>query len=257
MNGAYDVGAVSLRAQQRALDTLANNIANVNTPTFKRSDMRFTEIMARQSQATSQIEEIARNEAPSSGGVRMVARDMIFVQGDLQTTSNRLDLAIDGNGFIELLGPTGQPLLWRGGALSINEDGLLSSADGMALRSLITIPDDATDINIAANGLVSALTSTGEVIELGEISLTRVDSESAVERLDSGLFTANIDARLIDGKPGEDGLGILAQGAIEGSNVELTEEMVQLLVVQRAYAANAQIIQAADQIATIVNNMTR
>lgn len=257
MSGAFDVGAVALKTQQRALDTIANNIANVNTPTFKRSDLRFSEIMATQAEVSSRVEEIAQSENVPSGGVRMVPRDMIFIQGEMQATGNRLDLAINGRGFIELLGPSGQSLLWRGGALNINQDGLLSSADGMALRALITVPDDATDIQISAEGIVSALTANDEIIELGQISLVRVESESTVERLDSGLFRADIDARLTDSRPGEDGLGTLVQGSIEGSNVELSAEMVQLLIVQRAYAANAQIIQAADQISTIMNNLTR
>lgn len=256
MNGAFEVGAVSLRAQQRALDTIANNIANVNTPAFKRSDIRFSEVIANQASPLSTDMPLVL-DAPSSGGVRMSPREMLLTQGELHITGNKLDLAIDGTGYVELMGPAGQSFLWRGGTLKVNDDGLLAADNGLPLRSAITIPDDATNLQISPDGLVRADIAGSGTVELGQITLVKFDNEAAVERLDSGLFRADADIRLTEARPGEDGTGLLAQGSIENSNVELTTEMVDLLMVQRAYAASAQIVQAADQMAGLVNNLKR
>jgi len=257
MNGAFDIGAVALRAQQRALDTIANNVANVNTPTYKRVDSDFSEVMARQMQPASQTALLAARDFLATGGVRFTPREMIFNQGDIRMTGNRLDLAIEGAGFIELMGPDGQPLLWRGGTLKVLDDGLLASENGYALRANISIPDDATNLEIAADGTVKADLPESQGAELGQISLVQVSSGSDLERLDRGIYRPTESARLTDARPGEDGVGLLAQGRIEGSNVELSDEMVQLLTVQRAFAASAQIVQAADQLAGIANSLKR
>ncbi|MBP9233225.1 MAG: flagellar hook basal-body protein, partial [Hyphomonadaceae bacterium] len=151
-----DIGAVALRAQQRALDTIANNVANVNTPTYKRVDSSFSEVMGRQIQPASQTALLASRELLPAGGVRFSPQEMLFEQGELRVTGNRLDLAVDGAGFIELLGPDGQLLLWRGGRLQMLDDGLLASDSGHALRANISVPDDATNLTITAEGVVKA-----------------------------------------------------------------------------------------------------
>lgn len=257
MNGAMDIGAVSLRAQQRALDTIANNVANVNTPTYKRVDTTFSEVMGREIRPTSQTALLAARDMLPAGGVRFSPQEMLFDQGEIRATGDRLDLAIDGAGFIELLGPDGQLLLWRGGRLKVLDDGMLASDSGHALRANISIPDDATNLSISAEGIVRVDLPEGRGTELGQISLVRVGSSSDVERLDRGLYRPNEEARLTDARPGEDGAGLFAHERIEGSNVQLTEEMVELLTVQRAFAASAQIVQAADQLAGITNSLKR
>lgn len=256
MNGAFEVGAVSLRAQQQALVTIANNIANVNTPSFKRSEIRFSEVIANQASPLS-ADASAVIDRPSSGGVRMSPREMLLAQGELRTTGNKLDFAIDGAGYLELMGPAGQTFLWRGGTLKVNDDGLLAADNGLPLRTAITIPDDATNLQISADGLVRADVADSGTIELGQITLVKFDNEAMVERLDGGMFRPGEDMRTIEVRPGEDGAGLLVQGSIENSNVELTSQMVELLTVQRAYAASAQIVQAADQMAGLVNNLKR
>lgn len=257
MNGAMDIGAVALRAQQRALDTIANNVANVNTPTYKRVDGDFSEVMARQMQPISQTALLASHDFLPTGGVRFEPRERIFHQGDIRVTGNRLDLAIEGAGFIELMGPDGQLLLWRGGTLKVLDNGLLASNGGHALRSNITIPDDATNLEVMTDGTIKADVPESKGVELGQISLVRVASEQDLDRLDRSLYRPVEGARLIDAAPGEDGAGLFAQGKIESSNVDLSEEMVNLLTVQRAFAASAQIIQAADQLASITNSLKR
>lgn len=255
MNEAYEIGAAALRAEQRALETHANNVANINTPTFKRSENDFSEIVARTGNAGST--RTADTPTINASGVRVSQNQMLFEQGDLQVTNNPLDLAIDGRGFIELMGPRGETLLWRGGRLRVNSDGMLATATGIPLKTAISVPYDATQLTIDRDGVINAATSNGGSVEIGQISLVTIDNDSAVDRLDNGLFRLVRDAQVDDLIAGEEGGGILIQGALESSNVDLTREMVQMMIVQRAYAANAQIVQAADQLASITNNLKR
>jgi flagellar basal-body rod protein FlgG len=257
MNGAFAIGAAALRAEQQAMETHANNVANVNTPGFKKAQNRFTEVMAETSDAAIEARALAGRQGNGGGGVRVSQDHMLFDQGNLRPTGRALDLAIDGRGFIELLGARGQALLWRGGTLRVNEDGQLATATGIPLRTTIAVPLDAAALTIAADGVVTSQTSSGETIELGQIALVTIEHEGAVEQLDGGLLRLLPDASVTDVVAGEDGAGRFVQGSIEESNAELTEEMVQMMIVQRAYAANAQIVQAADQLASITNNLKR
>lgn len=255
MSDAFNVGAVGLQTQQQALDGIANNIANVNTPAFKRSQLRFADMVA--SRTDIEAAEAARLR-DTLAGVTLDAQFMINEQGELERTGQAMDLAIEGKGFIELMGPGGQTLLWRGGGLRINEDGLLATAGGLALRASITVPADAGALEIGSDGVVRATLPEGvDPVELGQIQLVRIDDASAVDRLDGGLYRLRDGAAPNEAQPGEDGAGTLVQGAIERSNVSLTNEMVRLMLVQRAYAANAQILQAADQMMGIANGLRR
>jgi flagellar basal-body rod protein FlgG len=257
MNGAFYIGAVGLDAQQRALDTIANNISNVNTAAFKRSGVRFSEMLAsRTDPATAGAGLDSGQVAPA--GVMADTLFMLNESGKLEPTGGAYDLAIDGQGFIEVMGPGGETLLWRGGSLKLGEDGLLSTLKGLPLKAAITVPDDSSAIEIAPDGVVRAkVGEAGEVVEIGQIMLVKVDDPAGLQRLDGGFYRSVEGARLLDAQPGEDGAGLLVQGSIEGSNVELTAEMVQLMLVQRAYAANAQIVQAADQLMGIANGLRR
>lgn len=257
MNGAFAIGAIGLDAQQRALDMIANNISNVNTPAFKRSAVRFSEILANGTDPDVVRADLGESQI-TTAGVRSQAIFMLNEQGRLQSTGRPMDLAISGQGFIELMGPSGQTLLWRGGTLRVNDDGQLASDAGLPFKSGIVIPTDATALTIGSDGIVRAQSGAdAPSIEIGQIMLVRVDDPASVERLDGGLYREAQGAQLLEGQPGEDGLGLLAQGSIESSAVELTSEMVQLLLVQRAYAANAQIVQAADQIMALANGLRR
>lgn len=257
MSDAFYVGAIGLQSQQRALDIIAGNLANLNTPAFKRSQVRFSDVLASRFDPDVPASNLADNSSDMAG-VSVDAVTMANETGPLQTTGQTLDFAIDGAGFVELMGPDGQTLLWRGGTLKIGDDGLLATAGGLTLKAAITVPDDATALTIGSDGIVRAMPSDGTApVELGQIEIVRVDDTAALTRLDGGLFRATEDARTTDAKPGEDGAGLLVQGAIERSNVDMTTEMVQLMLVQRAYGANAQVVQAADQLMSISNGLRR
>lgn len=260
MSDAFYVGAIGLHAQQQALDGIANNIANVNTPAFKRAQLRFADLVAARSEPRADSREVAIDQVRNlSTGVTLDSQFMLNEPGELTRTDQAMDIAISGRGFIEVMGPGGQSLLWRGGTLKINDDGLLATSQGLALRAAITIPSDATGITIGSDGIVRAMVSGGtESEELGQIQLVKLDDPSAVIRLDSGLYRLSDDAPMLtDAAAGEDGTGLFVQGAIEQSNVDLNGEMVRLMIVQRAYAANAQIVQAADQLMAIANGLRR
>ena len=256
MNGAFHVAAVGLDAQQRALDTIANNISNINTSTFKRSDVRFSEIMASRTDPGVARADFGRGLVGAAG----VVADPVFMvnePGKIEVTGRPYDLAVDGAGMIEVMGPGGQTLLWRGGTLKVNEDGLLATASGFALKAAINVPTDASEIEVGADGVVRAKVADAEAVDIGQIMLVKVDDPAVLTRLDGGIYAVVEGAQLVDAQPGEDGTGLLVQGGIERSNVELTTEMVQLMLVQRAYAANAQIVQAADQLMGIANGLRR
>lgn len=254
MSDAFSIAALAMRSQQQALEALANNIANVNTSGFKRARVRFSDL------ATQGAAEGASATAtvPSDAGVRFDTQLVIDQQGELQRTGRPMDIAIEGAGFIELMGPGGQTLLWRGGGLKVDADGLLATDGGLPLRAAVTIPADASALEVARDGTVRATLPDGtEPVELGRIELVRCDDPAALVRLDGGVYRMADDLRTVAADAGEDGVGLFVQGAVERSNVQLTDEMVQLMLVQRAYAANAQIVQAADQLMGIANGLRR
>ncbi|MEO1045911.1 MAG: flagellar hook-basal body protein [Pseudomonadota bacterium] len=257
MNGAFYIGSVGLDAQQRALDIIANNIANVNTSTFKRSDVRFAEIMSIRMQQPDAL-QLRDTATSAAGGVMASERFQLFSQGQIRPTGRATDLAIDGAGFIELLGAAGQTTLWRGGSLQINDEGFLTAENGMVLRDRIAVPDGVMAVQIASDGSVSAIMGNGEQpVPLGEIGLVTVSDAAQLERHDGGYYVPVEGARIDTGLAGENGNGLFVQGAVEGSNVELSEEMVEMMLVQRAFASNAQIVQAADQMMGIANSLRR
>lgn len=257
MNGAFYVGSIGLKAQERALDIVSNNIANINTPAFKRSDVRFSSVLA--SRNDPDVPTANAADLFSAAGVMAAAAPSVDEPGDLQATGHANDLAIKGRGFIELMGTGGQTLLWRGGTLKVGDDGMLAAADsGLQLKAAISVPADATAFTVGADGVVSAVTSTDAApVEIGKISLVTTDDSGGLTALSGGLYSVDNESRLREAAAGEDGAGTLVQGSIERSNVEMTGEMVQLMLVQRAYAANAQIVQAADQLMAIANGLRR
>ncbi|MEH0198326.1 flagellar hook-basal body protein [Caulobacter sp. CCNWLY153] len=248
MNGAFYIAATGLRAQQGALDVTANNIANLNTSGFKRASVRFSEMVA-SGQAT--VEGVQPSGVASSGAER------VFTQGDLRETGGSMDLAIRGDGFIELMAPSGRSVLWRGGALKVGEDGFLSAANGMSLRGMIAVPTGAQDLLISADGRVSAIFDDQTRNEIGRIDLTMVRDSAALSAIGEGLYELTDGARATTLAAGEDGAGLLVQGSVEASNVQISDEMVTLLLTQRAYAANAQVVQAGDQLMAIANGLKR
>lgn len=253
MNGAFYIGATGLRAQERALGVTANNITNMNTPGFKRSQIRFGELMSPQ-----QADSLQLGRLGGASGVAALETLSVFDQGELRATGSTMDLGIEGEGFLEVLGPEGQGLLWRGGTLTVNPDGLLATADGLPLRALVTVPDGATQLRISGGGVVTAVLGGDEsATELGRLDLASIANPESLAVLGGGLYRPEASARVSTLVPGEEGAGLFVQGSIEASNVSLSNEMVQMMLMQRAYAASAQALQAGDQLMGIANGLRR
>jgi flagellar basal-body rod protein FlgG len=257
MNGAFYIGATSLDAQQRALEVVANNIANINTVGFKRSAVQFSELVAPVRDADGNPVAAADN-ANNLAGVMVGGTPHVWTQGDLKQTGQQLDLAINGDGFLELMGPGGQSLLWRGGTMKVNEDGYLAAGDGTPLRAMISVPQGASSLTIGADGVVSALVNgQTQSQQIGQLELVMAKDPNSLIDTGNGYYQASDAGETYSAKPGLDGGGTLVQGSLETSNVQLTDEMTNLLLVQRAYAANAQVVQAGDQLMSIVNDLRR
>ena len=256
MNRAFYIGATGLQAQQQGLDVIANNITNINTTGFKRSAIRFAELLAPGSRNDeAQASAVALPETLS--GVHAQSSARVLEQGKLVETGKQLDLAISGDGYIEVLGPGGQVWLWRGGTLRVNAEGNLETDDGLLLKALIDVPNDSTSLSIDRDGIVRSVRSDGsDPVELGRISLAMPRDSQALESVGSGYYAVGEGDDIETLIAGEDG-GVFVQGSLEASNVELTTEMVQLMMMQRAYGANAQVVQAGDQLMAIANGLRR
>jgi flagellar basal-body rod protein FlgG len=257
MNGAFYVGAVALDAQQRALDAISNNIANINTPAFKRSDIRFSTVMA----VRTSPESVAPDLGSQIETAGVIARTISAADepGKIDQSGSPMDLAIAGRGFIELLGPAGQTYLWRGGRLKVGKDGVLETAvGGLPLKALISVPSDASSMSIAADGSVVAVTpGNPQGSEIGRIDMVKSGDVDSLVPLDGGFYRVDDLGTLQNAEAGAGDAGTFVQGGIERGNVDLNASMVSLLLVQRAYAASAQVIQAADQLAGIANGLKR
>jgi flagellar basal-body rod protein FlgG len=256
MNGAFYIGAVGLDAQQRALEVFANNIANINTTAFKRSNVHFSELVS----PLRNADGLAVNQLDSAPlqGVTMAGAPVNWAPGAIQQTGQVWDVAVRGDGFMELAGPSGKTLLWRGGTLKVNGDGYLATSDGIPLKSMISIPVGVNGVTIGNDGTVSAVTgSDGAVQQIGQIDLMMPSSTDVLTDSGQGYFETGNLGQLMAVKPGEEGSGMLLQGALESSNVQLADEMANVLLAQRAFGANAQMVQAGDQLMLIVNQLRR
>lgn len=273
MNEAFYISATALDAHQRALDTVSNNIANVNSTAYKRVVVHFTELVtapmppangdhvdANQGSGWRGDSRLAQTTvAPISlGGVEAHTDGIDFTQGQLTATGQTFDVALGGDGFMELLGPAGEIMLWRGGTLEVNSDGYLAANNGMALKQLIAVPANASQITIASDGTVTALVgNTATPTRLGQIGLVEARNTATISNYGNGLYVENDSANLEAAVSGQDGAGVITQGSIETSNVSLNTEMTNMLLIQQVYSANAQALQAADQLMGIANSLRR
>jgi flagellar basal-body rod protein FlgG len=257
MNGAFYIGAAGLDVQQRGLEVIAQNVANVNTNTYKRAELRFAELVSAPAIPTG-VAPLARPAAESGAGAAVTEIGRVFAQGDLRETGKPLDLAISGDGFLEVLGPGGQTYLWRGGTLKLSADRTLQTADGLTLKTLIQLPDDMTELRIERDGKVSGLAvGDTDYTDLGQLDIVMPDDITRLTAAEDGYFKSPEDVELRTFAPGENGKGTFVQGSVESSNVDLSTELVGLLLAQRAYGANAQVVQAGDQLMAIANGLRR
>jgi flagellar basal-body rod protein FlgG len=257
MHSALYVSKTGLSAQDTQLTTVANNLANVSTVGFKRDRAVFEDLLyqiQRQPGAQSTQETQLPSGLQLGTGVRVVGTQKQFTEGSLQITDNALDVAIDGRGFLQILQPDGTIAYTRNGQFHLNSDGQMVTADGLLLQPVIALPEDAQTVTIGTDGTVSAIIpGEPDPQELGNIQLVDFINPGGLQAAGGNLFLETASSgNPILGTPGEDGLGSLQQGALENSNVDIVEEMVNMITTQRAYEMNSKVVSTADQMLQFV-----
>jgi flagellar basal-body rod protein FlgG len=258
---ALYTAASGMNAQQANIDNVAHNLANVNTTGFKKSRIEFEDLVYQQSKApgtpTSQEAE-APIGLETGLGARAVATARNFSAGNLRSTSNPLDIAIEGSGFLQVQLPGGTVGYTRNGALHLNGQGQIVTADGFPIEPNLSIPANATSISISKDGIVSVALPDGPPQQVGTLELANFQNPAGLDARGGNLFVATTaSGDPTTGVPGADGLGTVQQGFLEDSNVSVVEEMVNMILGQRAYEANSRVIRAADEMLQQVNNLSR
>lgn len=246
------VAKTGLEAQQTQMDVISNNLANVGTNGFKRSRAVFEDLLyqtMRQPGAQSSQQTQLPTGMQLGTGVRPVAAERMHTQGNLQATGNSKDVAIDGQGFFQVLMPDGNIAYTRAGSFNIDNQGQLVTPSGYLVQPAITVPQEAQVLTITRDGLVSVtLPNATESTPVGNLQLASFMNPAGLEAKGENLYaeTAASGAPVVN-TPGTNGLGFLSQGYVETSNVNVVEEMVNMIQTQRAYEINSKAITASDQ----------
>jgi flagellar basal-body rod protein FlgG len=249
-------------AQQANIDVISNNLANVNTTGFKKSRTDFQDLMyqtVRQAGSTTGPDTQLPTGIQMGHGVRQVATQKIYTEGNMQQTGNQLDLAIEGDGFFQITMPDGTIGYTRDGAFKRDSQGRMVTSEGYPLEPQITIPDNATDIAISSDGRVTAkIPGQTAPQELGQLQLARFINPAGLDSIGRNLLTetAASGAPTIT-NPGTDGTGTVVNQYLEMSNVQVVEEMVNMIVAQRAYEINSKAITTSDEMLQTAANLRR
>lgn len=249
-----------MQSQQTNLDVIANNLANVSTTGFKKNKAEFQDLLYSTERAAGS-DAGGGNTVPTGvqigHGSRLVSTSKIFSTGELTNTGAQLDVAIDGDGFFEVQLPDGSRAFTRDGALKQAGDGRITTSDGLVLQGgFQPIPNGTTNISIASTGEVTTTSANGS--QSFRVQLVRFANPSGLESIGRNLYRETLASGTAEaGNPGESGFGSLQQRFLEMSNVKVVEEMVNLIVAQRAYEVNSKAVQAADEMMQLSNNMIR
>jgi len=250
-----------MQSQQVNMDVIANNLANVNSSGFKKSRADFQDILYQ----TNRVAGTSTNggEVPTGVqiglGSRVAAVQKVFTTGDFQQTENELDVAIEGPGFFQVSLPDGSDAYTRSGALKKDSTGRLVTSDGYPLIPEVVIPENTTSIAISESGRVEVmLDGENEATEVGNIQLVRFGNPGGLNSLGRNMYAeTSTTGAPVSGTPGEDGFGTLTQGFLEGSNVNIMEEMVNMIAGQRAYEVNSKAIKTADEMLQMTSGLVR
>jgi flagellar basal-body rod protein FlgG len=246
------ISKTGLDAQQTNLDVISNNLANVNSNGFKRSRAVFEDLLyqtLRQPGAPSSEQTQLPTGLQVGTGVRPVATERIHTQGNLQQTGNTFDLAVNGQGFFQVLMPDGATAYSRDGSFHVDSQNRLVTSNGFAVQPAITIPANALKVTIGADGVVG-VTVPNQVAEqtVGSVQLANFVNPAGLQALGQNLYAeTQASGTPQSGTPGSNGLGLLQQGYVETSNVNVVEELVSMIQTQRAYEINSKAIQTSDQ----------
>lgn len=257
MNRALWIAATGMESQQTKTDTIANNMANVNTHAYKRSVAHFQDMLyqtlSTPGSGTATAEKPVGIQIGS--GVRTVSISKNLTQGNLESSSSALDVAIEGQGFFEVEMPDGRSAYTRSGSFHLNSSGDVVTANGYRVVGFPRIGTDATGIDIARDGSVS-VTVDGTTKQVGRIGLVRFANPEGLHSVGSSLYgESNASGSPRIGKPGESGYGTVAQSFLETSNVEIVREMVDMIASQRAYELSSKSVKTADEMLSMASNL--
>jgi len=259
MNAALWISKSGLDAQQTDISTISNNLANASTVGFKKSRAVFEDLLYQNiNQPGGKSSQ--NTELPAGlmlgAGTKVVATQKEFTQGSMLTTENSLDMMIEGDGFFEILMPDGNITYTRNGQFMLNEEGeIVTPGSGYLVQPTITVPEDAKSITVSSEGEVS-VSILGQIEEtvIGQLSISNFINPQGLEPLGQNVYAeTGVSGAPIQGTPGLDGLGRIRQGALETSNVNVTEELVNLIESQRIYEMNSKVISAVDEMMGFVS----
>ncbi len=260
---ALSIAATGMSAQQTNVEVIANNIANINTTGFKRARAEFTDLLYQMERVNGIPNTAGERTIPEGAqlglGTRLAAIRNVHLQGPLSSTDNRLDVAMNGEGWFMITGPDGETLYTRDGAFNTNENGEIVTADGYAVQPAMTVPANMVDIKINQSGEVYATISgvTAPTL-LGQINLATFPNSAGLEHMGGNMFRETASSgSATTGVAQSPGFGKIIQGYLEESNVDPVKEMTDLIAAQRAYEINSKVIQAADDMAGTVSKGLR
>ncbi len=258
MYPALWIAKTGLDAQQTNMSVISNNLANVNTTGFKRDRAVFNDLIYQNlRQVGAQSSE--NTELPSGlmlgTGVKVVATQKEHSQGNIVQSGNSLDVAVQGKGYFQVLHPDGNIVYTRDGSFSLTADGVLVTPNGYEVQPSMTVPTDATSITIGSDGVVSVLQSGSNApTQIGQIELAYFVNPQGLEPIGDNLYReSNASGGVNTAIPGSDSTGTLIQGALESSNVNVVEELVNMIETQRAYEMNPKAISTTDEMLAYVN----
>jgi flagellar basal-body rod protein FlgG len=254
--------ATGMQAQELNIDVISNNLANVNTSGFKKSRAEFQDLLyeiLRPAGAASSQDTTVPTGIQLGHGARPSAVQKIFTQGDFQNTKNELDWAIEGDGFFQIQLPNGETSYSRAGEFKLDADGRIVNADGFPLVPELSVPTNTVSVSVGMDGTVSVIQADDSTpVEIGTIQLARFVNPGGLKSLGKNLYSpTEASGDEIVGTPGENGFGTIAQGFLEMSNVSVVDEMVNMITAQRAYETNSKVIQTADDMLQMANNLRR
>lgn len=257
---SLNTAATGMHAQQTNLDVIANNLANVNTTGFKKSRAEFEDLMyqtTKEPGAVTGMNSVSPNGVQTGLGVRTASIQKDFDHGSAIMTKGTLDLQIEGSGFFQVISPDGEVLYTRDGSFKKDPTGKIVDKNGNALQPELTVPADARGIEIAPSGEVSVVQDLAAAPQqIGQIDIVTFVNPSGLRAMGKNLFSVSgASGAPTTTRPGLNGSGYLAQGQLEGSNVNIVDEMVNMITAQRAYETNSKVIQSADQMLQAINNL--
>lgn len=259
---ALFTAATGMEAQQANIDAIANNIANVATTGYKRSRTEFQDLFYETVQApgaTTADGATLPVGIQVGHGVQLSSVNTIFSPGDRINTGNALDMAIDGAGFFQVQRPTGESVYTRDGTFKLNGDGELVTANGYQVIPVINVPPDALSITVLPDGTVNAvIPGSTTPANLGQIQLARFPNPAGLRKAGGNLLEATeASGDPETGIPAQNGFGAVSSGFLEGSNVEVAEELVQMIIAQRAFEVNSRVIQAGDEMLRVAAQLAQ